>query len=466
MLNIEEVAQALRQPAGPSTLFASEASITLNREAFVRACHVTWKEIHVKTVNQLLFWEGFLKREKTNPIGPAIADMAEYQRHVSRKINDSIVWTLAGMRRHVVKRLCLYHPRPWLTEANSEVVMKVIRDINADPLSIAIWNDATSCVDVGDISYIESGLSPELKFLELKEGRVNEKVMKLIETQEEEGFQEQFKLFEAEHGKAGISQYKRATRQKQVSESALELLQNDEGIDPVTNLQMRVIDLKGTGGDSYDKQLNEVLKKALDAPESECIELISDCIWVYATANRKAGFHAARLIAQERIAERVSLFANTLRRKLPAWDRDRIFCLTDGFRIPMAKPLFLRSLDIPIVASVVEGDLMLKVFFYLDWERFRPVAQAAGGEFTWSSEKDARRSRSLDPHIRPPVFGGRLAQIQNGSTKYQITDPNLVQMFFDGTTPKAVAQSVMKTATILEENPSLLEGLGQPLRRP
>jgi hypothetical protein len=35
-------------------------------------------------------------------------------------------------------------------------------------MAIAIWSDATSCVDVGDLTVIENGLRPVPRFIELK----------------------------------------------------------------------------------------------------------------------------------------------------------------------------------------------------------------------------------------------------------------------------------------------------------
>jgi hypothetical protein len=70
-------------------------------------CHKTWKRLHDEAVKQILFWEGFLRREKQHPIGHGTEQFAEYNRAVWRRVNDSIVWSLVGLQRHIVKRICV-----------------------------------------------------------------------------------------------------------------------------------------------------------------------------------------------------------------------------------------------------------------------------------------------------------------------------------------------------------------------
>ena len=62
-------------------------------------------------------------------------------------MNDAVAWNLIG-QPETVKLLCANHIRPTLIESNPASVAAVLDDINKDPLSIAIWNDATTFLDV------------------------------------------------------------------------------------------------------------------------------------------------------------------------------------------------------------------------------------------------------------------------------------------------------------------------------
>src|SRR5205814_499021 len=134
-------------------------------------CNKTWKKWHNKAIEEILVYDAFAVREKSHTIGPAAVEFANYNRATWRRVNDAIIWLLMGAQRHVVKRLCLYRPRTFLQENNATSAMSTIAMLNSDPMSIAIWNDATSSVDIGDVTYLKRvGADQELWFLELKEG--------------------------------------------------------------------------------------------------------------------------------------------------------------------------------------------------------------------------------------------------------------------------------------------------------
>ncbi len=265
---LERVARELKQPAGSSPLFATRESISRNRHAFVVECHQTWKKLHDEAVRQILVWEGFLRREQKHPIGYMARQFGEYNRSVWRRVNDSIVWSLVGLQRHVVKRICLYRPRGYLSESNPTAARSAIASINANPMSIAIWNDATTCVDLGDLTYVRDGSRPNVEFLELKEGRVNDEVVELIHIDESE-FEARFAEFAAKRGKAGLNHYKRVLRQNEINKQALTLLSEDKGINPVTGIDTRVLDLGDIGSETYDAAMGEVLQEALEGPRKK-----------------------------------------------------------------------------------------------------------------------------------------------------------------------------------------------------
>jgi hypothetical protein len=452
---IERVARELKRPAGSSPLFATEEMISKNRQAFVIECHKTWKKLHEEAVGQLLFWEGFLRREQQHPIGRGTEEFAEYNRAVWRRVNDSIVWSLVGLQRHVVKRICLYRPRGYLSESNERSARAATAAINADPMAIAIWNDATTCVDLGDLTHVRNGMQPQLEFIELKEGKVNEEVVGLIDLSEPE-FEARFSEFATKRGKDGVNQYKRVLRQKEIGKQALTLLAEDKGINPVTGLHTSVLDLGNLGAETYDKELGALFEEALEGPEKEFLRLVADCVWVYANTDQNVPWPEVQGRAQNAISAEVPRLSQSLAAKLPAWDRDRVISLSQGFAEPLAKPIFLRSFDPRLIAAVTHGDLMFRIYLYIDWERFATVVSDIGAEFAWSTDKAARRARGLAPAIRPPIFGGKLAQIRIGDAIVMMTDPNLVQILFDGVTPKSIAATLIHTSGIIKDDPSLL----------
>jgi hypothetical protein len=454
-VRIEEVAREVKKPAGSSPLFATEESILKNRQAFVIECHETWKRLHDEAVKKILFWEGFLRREQQHPIGLGTEQFAEYNRAIWRRVNDSIVWSLVGQQRHIVKRICLYRPRGYLSESNVKSARAATAAINANPTALAIWNDATTCVDLGDLTHVRDGMRLTLEFIELKAGKVNEEVIELIDVGESE-FDTRFSEFASRRGKGGVKQYKRVRRQKEISEQALTLLVDDKGINPLTGLHTSVLDLGNLAGETYDKELGALFQEVLEGPQKEAPRLVADCVWVYVNADQNVPWPEVGNRAQNAISAEVPQLRQSLAARLPAWDRDRIVSLSRGFAEPLAKPIFLRSFDPRVIAAVTCGDLMFRTYLYVDWERFAAVVRDSGAEFSWSDSKAARRARSIAPVMRPPLFGGKLAQIRVGDALMMITDPNIVQILFDGITPKSLVTALIQTAQMIKDDPSVL----------
>lgn len=72
-----------------------------------------------------------------------------------RRANDSIAWVMLGMDRNKVRRLCFRNPRAKLRDQNPAFVSEVLDKLNSVPMNLAIWTDATSCIDVGDCLFIQ-----------------------------------------------------------------------------------------------------------------------------------------------------------------------------------------------------------------------------------------------------------------------------------------------------------------------
>jgi len=420
-------------------MFASGEAILRNHAEFVLRCHATWKKWHEEAVHQLLFHEGFLRRDKTHPV-PGAKGFGEYNRAVWRRVNDTIVWSLLGAQRHRVKRLCLYRRRGDLSESNPDSAMAAVAEINAHPMSIALWNDATSCVDIGDLTVIDDGLRPVPRFIELKEGTVNEAICAVL-LKDEGSRDAAINEFKNRLGKNAAQQLNRVLRQKRIADQALDLLIHEKGIDPLSGHEIHVEET-AVEPTRYDESLADLLQTAL-VESKAIIECVDGCLWIFANADPN--------LERERAAER---FAQLLAERLPGlsvprlgqhprWDRNRIRDLSAGVHYPMAMPLFLRKLPTSHIASLTYGRLMGNVLMYLDWNAFGQLIEKAGGVFAWGSKKDAGRARAMNPHVRPPLVSGRLPQIHVDGAVGSITDPNIIEMFFDGVTPWSMAQNTV-----------------------
>jgi hypothetical protein len=434
-------AEAMARPAGRRAEFATLTEIARHREPFVVACHQTWNGWHQRAVQEILVFDQILRRNKAQPVA-GLGQYAEDMCALWRKVNDSIVWALLGAERWCVKRLCLYRPRTYLTENNAEAVLGLLRTLNANPLSVALWNDATSVVDVGDVTYIENGLKPAPVFLEVKEGAVNEEILELITLKGEE-LEVRFSAFAEARGEKGVKQFERFLRQAQTT-SQMEILWTDlKGTDPVTGQEIEIFDL-GSELSPYDETFGALLQHALERG-GEVFELVEDCLWVYATADSAVSKPAA--IGRFRaLLEQNGVCVPSGTERLMPHDRDRIVELRWGNSQPLAKPIFLRAFVPEVVGSLAVGRLAYKVFMYLDWARFAKLCEQCGVRFEWSSEKEGRRMLGKKATMRSALFRGRVGYVHVEGGRFDITDPDLVRMYFDGAPPKAIIENKIAAA--------------------
>jgi hypothetical protein len=147
--------------------------IQSHHEDFVPLVHGTWKRLHNRALDELLKLEQIIRSPDSNTFPKEFSWFLRRSEAIWRRVNDALVWAVIGLNNgHFIRRLSHRKPRPVLSEANLESMRRLLDDLNRDPLSIALWSDATSCVDVGDL--VCNGFSGgPTGFIEVKEGKVN-----------------------------------------------------------------------------------------------------------------------------------------------------------------------------------------------------------------------------------------------------------------------------------------------------
>lgn len=408
-------------------------------------CHETWKLWHYKAVDEILTFDAVARAEEERPIGHGVKEWTEHTRSLWRKVNDSIIWSLAGRERHVVKRLCLYRNRTSLIENNAEGALRVLAQYNSNPMSMAVWNDATSCVDIGDVTFVENGMIPMLQFGEIKEGEVNAEIMAMMKLKDQNEMIARLQGFAEKRGVYGIKQVDRFIRQIVRDKQMLSLLWEDQGFDPVSEREIKVLDQREHALENYDPELGSMLAE-LQNGASEAWRLIDQCLWVYVNRDRGLGPGAVQEKFKKLMADRDPRLRDLLQKRLPQWDLGGMTLLNEGFSLPMALPLFLRGIDPAMIGDIAAGQLMYRVYLYLDWDKFGDLIREEGAEFRWSSEKAARRGRSQPFPLRHIIVYGRIPQIITGKSTGAITGPNLIQVYFDGLRPRSLARLAVDTA--------------------
>lgn len=440
-------ARELRKPAGDSDRFADLESIRENYDAYICEVHKTWKKWHGKAIEEILFFDSMAAADRKRPIGEVFSDWTNYMRQLWRRVSDSIVWLMADEDRHYMKRLCLYRPRGPLTEANPESVFRTMGLLNADPYSIAIWNDATSGIDVGDITFF-SKRTEEMTFLELKEGAVNAEITALNESANDSEYQERFKNFVNKYGVSGIEQLKRIERQSQRNEQILELLKTEQGLDPVTGSFIKIREL-ATLDEYYDDELRDLLTQ-VGSDTKEGYRVIDDSLWIYANKDRSLSVREVTERFQKILEEKEPRFELLFKMRRSPGDIPKTVSINAGFNVPASRPLFLRHLEPEQIGEIAYGPLNRRVLLCLDWEKFGQLINEAGAEFFWSTQKQARRERAEKWSNRSSTIAyGRMPLFRVGEATGSVSGAALIRIMFDGIRPKTLANQLVETLQMM-----------------
>ncbi len=432
---IVSIIRGLRQPAGDDSKFSSLEAISANRNSFIEQVHKTWKHLHTRSIEEILKIESSLKSPEVKKLPEDFPAFLKYIELIWRRINDAIIWTMHNMEGHYVRRLCLRKPRPSLSESNAKAMVPLIEQLNSDPLTFALWSDATCCVDVGDIISRSFSGKPN-GIIEVKTGRVNEDILELIHsTDSNTDYFKEIEALASVHGAEAVKQMGRVLRQMETTAQVTQVLRTDRGFDPLHKMPIEILQ-SNTVDKSYDEVLGECIEASSKKPVLECIE---GCLWIYVDQDQNKTY---REVIQE-----FTELVYAKNPKLREWNRDRygrdylaeVIPLDANLLEPFAVPIFLRHFEPEIVKQVLLGRLKDRVLLYFDWDNYKKIFEEFGARLTWSTPKQARAQSSVPHENRTVVIGNRIPIItlQNGERISGYS--RIYRVFFEGILPSVIA---------------------------
>lgn len=431
---LPQIVRLLRQPAGDDPRFATLDGMRRHRTDFLSRIHDGWKRVHNRALDEILQLEAFLESPEIAKSPPGFASFLRYSITIWRRVNDALVWSL-GLDAHDIRRICHRRDRPTLSHANPSSIRRLLGMLNGDPLTFALWADATSCVDVGDV-ICKSFSGGPTGILEVKEGPVNEQILGLISSADDlEAKVQQIETFSQRYGEKGIKQLERVVKQFELGAAVQEILQSGHGFDPHWQAQVFVHEVQ-TEDRSYDRSLAAMLNLSAERPVLECIDR---CLWVYIDRDRT-----------KTLAHRVEAFSAALFRRSPTireWNRQwrepeilgGVIALDENVFEPVAIPLFLRPFSPATISEVLLGGLKERVLLYFDWVEYAATVRSLGAQLTWSSRKAGRAQHSLPYHQRLMMVGERIPQIALPNGRAILGQSKVCRVLFDGILPSVVA---------------------------
>jgi len=389
----------------------------------------------MRSLEEILQIEALLTPNNRKELPKGLVWFLDRSTQLWRRINDALVWLVIGQQSNVIRTVCHRKDRVRLSQANPGPMLKFLENVNADPETIVIWSDATTCVDVGDI-VCRSYSGPLNGFIEVKEGVINEKIHDLMYTKGAPGeVVSRILDFAEDYGPKAMKQLDRVVRQRQRHEQIADILDHDRGFHPHRQAEV-IISESCVPDESYDSKLQAIIDSP---PEARSLSCIDRCLWVYVDCNPAVPIDEKFKHFQEALSLACPSSVQWLRQSLGDAEPFVAVPVEENLYCPEAIPLFLRQLRPETIRDLLIGRLTHSVFLFFDWYVFGQLVGDLGAELAWSTAKTGRRNNARPEPQRLATFGGRIARIQLPNGHFIDGLSKIYRILFDGITPSSIA---------------------------
>jgi len=371
-------------------------------------------------------------------------DSAEiaFRRSVFRRVADAIAVAMLNMKDHVIARMCLefaIHPLDMqvLTAAYEEV-----KRMNAESRkTFALLADMTTFVHVCDVLRIDFRPgSPLVQMIELKSGRINEILLKdladyqpvpesLDQIDDDPAIDDRYR-----------SQAKRMMRQKVRLAQVEEILETDEGTDPVSGqllkLSKDLILLEGIG-----TSIEQACQVALDTGAASTT--LDDCIHV--GSGYSDSYQEAKAIASDALDVSVDrhyvLGPDSLRSTMEEIRKivpeDELVVVVDPLQMNL-RSVPTRPFPVWGIKRSTVGHLLgrrLVILFGFDLSSFFWMCRSKGVDVHLSTRKESARRDQLLGGKGNLTWGNRIVVLESCDGPVQIGERNWLRFLCDWISP-------------------------------
>lgn len=336
-----------------------------------------------------------------------------------RKVIDGILFTMVRMQTWITRRVSLHDTPPALDYAVIGRALAKAEKLNsADRLKFTVVADLSTFVHVCDLVQAVPLERPSLKFMELKDGKVNE-----VLTEQLKAYPPVPESLDALRKDSALApqhrkQAERMLRQRIRLEQAREILATDRGVDIKTNQPMRM-NHDVIHEESYQRPLIEGCERAIKDGVAafrvnHCLHFGVSTNGVTVAARKVHAIRAALYGLQESVKDA------PLELKSHYADMDKLcagefhpFGMVDLVRSNLeavpANSLFTWNLPASVLWPIVRNEMSVHCIF--DLAAFIFVAERVGLKAALSSRKEAEKVFAVHGRHGAPVFGGRLIKL-------------------------------------------------------
>lgn len=284
-------------------------------------------------------------------------------------IADGIAWQLIGGEIHIARRFYIEEDSAKFLDSSNIVHAKKIADaINESPLDFALISDLTNYVQIGDILVKHKNF---VGIMELKEGEINDQIKEFVDELEKNNKSVTDEILKEKFDDKTVKQAKRMQRQKIRAERVTEIVNNDKGVDPVSEQPIR-ISTPQIRTEGYHEQFVELLKDL----ESKiwAYTVVENCLHIGMYRDEgimMAGFSIESILKEE---------------------TDN-FLLVDWLSITsnLSEPIFSKPFPPDFIIDVLTGKV--KIILGLNLDNLIELFNLLGLETRWVSKKETAKAK-------------------------------------------------------------------------
>jgi len=403
------------------------------KEEFIHSCHEGYKLAQNKLVDEILSYQDLqiskkpklkeARRQRDEELEEIITNelkIIEQRLKTFSHIADGIAWQLIGGEIHIAKRFYLQEKgQKRLKESNIDHAIKVAKEINKDPNNFALISDITNFIQIGDLLVVSEGT---IGIMELKQGKVNKQITEFLARLKKDKKKIEDVNIKQKFDKRTAKQVKRVARQQKRMQQVSDLINNDEGIDPVTGTNLTI------NTPAFDMQyFHENLEKLHLELKDEIwsYDVIEGCIHVGMYKDKglmMAPFAIKQIISQ---------------------DTDN-YLVVDWMSIVnnISEPIFAKPFDPNFIIDVLTGGV--RVIFGIDFDKLIELFCNVGLPTDWVSEKETMKFKQRSKH-KPFEINKRAILMKTDDQEIYFGGGLISKMIYDNIKPSSLAMSMLYT---------------------
>lgn len=352
-------------------------------KGFQIACNDGFKKAQSLLIEEISKYQNLLRKENENLKKYKISREKELQiksnldiKTIEQRLNslmhigDGIAWHLLKGEIHIMRRYYLQDKTTkFLDSSNIKHAIISADKINENPLDFALITDITNSIQIGDLLVSENGKIIEI---ELKEGKVNDKLVKIIEEIETDTSKTIEKISSEENfDKNTLNQARRMIRQRKRINQTRNVIKNDRGIDNVSGEKIILKTPKVT----VEKYFTELVNgyKELEIKTSS-YQIIDTCLHI--------GMYRDHSIPLASFAINHILI-----------DKTENFMIIDWLSITsnLSEPIFFKPFPPDFIFDILTGKI--KIMIGLDFDALIGVFNDNGIKAEWLTHKETMKIR-------------------------------------------------------------------------